>query len=137
MKNTLAWAILGETFQDGSYYANWSNNTIYTSNEWHWQYDNHELSFSIYLHDNQYWKLYHSRYVQDGETTYSYGFGGQACRMVEIEYITTAKSPHSNMLKIAGDKEWIRTYEYNTKIHKIINAGEQNDKYGVPYSEGK
>ena len=135
MRDTLGWAVQGKSFADGSTLQDWQQ--IYMSDQWHWQYDTHELSFAIYHYDGQYWKLYHARYVNPGDTGFSYGFGGQACRMVEVEYLIDAKSPHSNMPKAAGDKEWIRTYEYRSKLHKVITEGERNDKYGEPYSEGK
>ena len=135
MRDTLGWAIQGKTFQDGSTLADWQE--IYKSDRWHWQYDSHELSYAIYQYDGQFWKLYHARYVNPGETDFSYGFGGQACRMVEVEYQKAAKSPHSNMPKSSGDTEWIRTYEYRADMHRVLTAGEQNEKYGQPYTEGK
>lgn len=52
------------------------------------------MTFAIYKHDGQYWKLYHARFVQPGADEYSYGFGGQSCRMVEVEYTRRARSSH-------------------------------------------
>lgn len=131
MKDKLPWNVEGETFADGSRLANWVK--VYQSSEWHWQYDTHEMTFAIYAHDGQYWKLYRVRYVNAGEKAYTYGFGGVACRAVEVEYLDTARSPHSSMLKQAGDLEWIRTYEYDPAIHRLVRAGERSDKYGEPY----
>lgn len=84
MNDTLPWMIKGKTFTDGSQLSDWVK--IYQSPDWHWQYDTHELSFAIYEHDGQYWKLYHARYVEPGADDYSYGYGGQACRMVLVGY---------------------------------------------------
>ena len=131
MNDTLLWLVKGKTFTDGSQLSDWVK--IYQSPDWHWQYDTHELTFAIYEHDGQYWKLYHARFVQDGNDKYSYGFGGQACRMVLVEYLSKTRSPHSSMLNKKGDEEWIRTYEYDPMIHKILKVGERNDKYGKPY----
>ncbi len=132
MKDKLAWAIKGETFEDGSRLADWVK--VYQDSDWHWQYDTHDMTFAIYEHDGQYWKLYHARYVNIGEKDYTYDFGGVACRAVEVEYLDTARSPHSSMLKQKGDLEWIRTYEFDPAIHDVIRAGERNDKYGEPYA---
>ena len=131
MKDKLPWTIKGEAFEDGSRLADWRK--VYQNTDWHWQYDTHEMTFAIYEHDGQYWKLYHVRYVDVGEKAYTYGFGGVACRAVEVEYLGTARSPHSSTLKQKGDLEWIRTYEYDPAIHKVVRAGERNEKYGEPY----
>ncbi len=53
--------------------------------------------------------------------------------MVLVQYLLQSRSPHSFMLKKKGDEEWIRTYEYDPKIHKVLKAGEHNEKYGEPY----
>ena len=135
MRDTLGWKVQGKSFADGSQLSDWQE--VFVSNQWHWQYDSHELSFVIYQYDGQFWKLYHARYVQPGETEFSYGFGGQACRMVEVEYTEDAKSPHSNMPKRKGETEWVRTYEYRASWHKVVRQGESNPKYGDPFSEGK
>ncbi len=131
MKDKLPWIIPGKSFADGSELADWV--MIYQSPDWHWQYDTHELTFAIYAHDNQYWKLYRRRFVEPGATEYSYEFGGVACRMVLVEYLSQARSPHSSMLKSQGEQEWIRTYEYEPRIHKVLKAGEQSAKYGAPF----
>jgi len=131
MSNILSWAIEGKTFKDGSSLSDWIK--IYQSPDWHWQYEGFELSFTIYEHDGQYWKLYHSRYVEPNDNDYTYDYGGQACRMLLVEYCTQCRSPHTSMLKCEGEEEWIRTYEYDPGIHKILKAGERNDKYGEPY----
>ena len=131
MNDKLAWAIEGQTFADGSQLANWVK--IYQSAQWHWQYDTHEMTFGIYRYDGQYWKLYQIRYVKPGEDDYSYGYGGVACRVVEVAYQATTRSPHSSMLKQKGDLEWIRTYEFDSSIHKVIRAAKTSQKYGEPY----
>ena len=131
MKDKLAWAIKGETFEDGSRLADWVK--VYQDSDWHWQYDTHEMTFAIYEHDGQHWKLYHSRHVNVGDNKYTYGFGGVACRVIKVEYLDTARSPHSSMLKQKDDLEWIRTYEFNPVIHKVFQLGERKDKYGEPY----
>ncbi|MEM8683295.1 MAG: hypothetical protein AAGF72_07690 [Pseudomonadota bacterium] len=131
MRDKLPWAVKGESFADGSRLADWQR--VFRSTAWHWQYDTHEMSFSIYAHDGQFWKLYHARYVHPGDAHFTYGFGGVACRVVEVEYLHTARSPHSSMLQESGDLEWIRTYEFDPAIHRVVRAGERNEKYGKPY----
>ncbi len=131
MKDKLPWNVKGESFADGSRLADWRK--VYQSSNWHWQYDTHEMSFAIYAHDGQFWKLYHVRYVHPGDDDYTFDFGGVACRVVETEYRVTARSPHSSLLKTKGDLEWIRTYEFDPAIHRVVRAGERNDKYGEPY----
>ena len=131
MTDTLPWTNKGKTFADGSQLSGWVK--IYQSLDWHWQYDTHQFCFAIYEHDGQYWKLYHARFVREGDDKYTYGFGGQACRMVLVEYLFQSRSPHSSMLKKNGDKEWIRTYEYDPMIHKVLKVGERNVEYGEPY----
>lgn len=131
MTNTLQWAVRGESFEDGSRLADWTK--IEESGAWHWQYDTHELSFEIYEHDGQYWKLYRARFVPEGASDYAYDFGGQACRMALVEYKARTRSPHSSKLMQAGDREWVRTYEVDEKIHAVLKAGEENAKYGAAY----
>ena len=131
MNDTLQWKVLGETFEDGSHLKDWAK--VEESGVWHWQYDTHELTFDIYRHDDQYWKLYRMRIVRQGATGYSYHFGGQACRMVLVQYTGPARSPHSNRLMREGDREWVRTYEFDRSIHLVIEAGRPDPKYGPPY----
>ncbi|WP_420346763.1 hypothetical protein [Pelagibius sp.] len=131
MTDTLAWQVRGESFQDGSRLDDWVK--IEESGVWHWQYDTHELTFDIYEHDGQYWKLYRARFVQDGATEYAYGFGGQACRMALVEYKQRGRSPHSSKLMQQGDREWVRTYEVDEAQHKVLKAGRRDAKYGAPY----
>ena len=132
MGDTLQWRIRGVSFEDGSILAkDWRK--VHQSDDWHWQYDTHELSFDIYEHDGQYWKLYRARFVPDGGDSYAYGFGGQACRMALVRYRRRAKSPHSSRLMAAGDEEWIRTYEVDERMHEVLKAGRQDPKYGAPY----
>ena len=131
MSDKLPWSVEGEVFADGSRLADWVK--VYQSSEWHWQYDTHEMTFAIYEHDGQYWKLYRIRYVGAGEKEYTYRFGGVACRAVEVEYLNTARSPHSSMLKHSGDLEWVRVHEYDSTVHRLVRAGECSDKYGEPH----
>ena len=126
MKNTLRWRIPGEVFEDGSRLADWRK--IETS-PWLWQYDSHELSFDIYEHDRQYWKLYRARFVPEGATEYAYDFGGRACRMALVEYKRRARSPHSSKLMEGGDREWVRTYELDESSHNVVRAGRADPKY--------
>ena len=131
MTETLAWLVRGESFQDGSRLDDWVK--IEESGVWHWQYDTHELTFDIYEHDGQYWKLYRARFVQDGATEYAYGFGGQACRMALVEHKQRGRSPHSSKLMQQGDREWVRTYEVDEALHDVLKAGRRDAKYGAPY----
>ena len=131
MNDKHPWAVKGQTFVDGSALTDWVK--VYQYPDWHWQYDNHELSFAIYQHDGQYWKLYQARFAQQGLDHYSYDYGGLACRMVLVDYRVQARSPHSSILINKGEEEWIRTYEYDPAIHRVLIAGERNDKYGEPY----
>lgn len=131
MTDTLQWADRAQTrFSDGSHIADWE--LIHQSDQWHWQYDTHELTFAIYRHDGQFWKLYQARFVEPGDDRYSYGYGGQACRMVEVEYLRRCRSPHSKMLKESGAQEWIRTYEFDPSAQRVLRAGERDGRYGGP-----
>lgn len=130
MTDTLQWQKPGETLEDGSLFAHWIK--IEESGVWHWQYDTHEMTFDIYEHDGQYWKFYRIRYADDnGE--YQYHFGGQACRMALVAYSTKTRSPHSNRAMSPGDLEWVRTYEVDEAIHRVIKAGRDDAKYGAPF----
>lgn len=131
MTDTLLWKVRGEVFEDGSPLQDWVK--IDAGRDWHWQYDTHELNFEIYEHDGQYWKLYRARFVPEGLTEYAYDFGGQACRMVLVEYRCQARSPHSSRLMRQGEHEWIRTYEFDETIHYVVKAGRQDTKYGAPF----
>ena len=135
MTDTLQWAVRGETFEDGSKLRDWEK--IVESGVWHWQYDTHELTFDIYEHDGQYWKLYRARYAADSDTGYAYDYGGQACRMVLVNYVLRAQSPHSNMPKAPGDIEWVRTYEVDEHIHRVVKAGREDAKYGAPWRQNQ
>jgi hypothetical protein len=135
MKNKLNWAVRGKTFTDGSALLDWVK--VYQSPDWHWQYDTHELSFAIFQHDGQYWKLYQARFVKEGLEHYFYDYGGLACRMVLVNYREQARSPHSSLRIKKGDAEWIRTYEYDPAIHTVLIAGESNERYGEPYENTK
>lgn len=131
MTDTVQWRTRGVDFTDGSRLADWKE--IYASPDWHWQYDTHELSFSIYKHDGQFWKLYRARFVKPGEDRYSYDFGGQACRMALVAYKRRGRSPHSSRLMQLGDEEWVRTYEVDPDLHVVIRAGQEDSRYGQPY----
>ncbi|MEM7025359.1 MAG: hypothetical protein AAF637_22630 [Pseudomonadota bacterium] len=135
MRDTLQWAIHGKSFEDGSLLRDWVK--IEDSGVWHWQYDTHELSFSIYRHDGQYWKLYQVRHVPDGAAHYAYGFGGQACRMALVAYRAMARSPHSHRLMREDEREWVRTYEVDLAIHRVLQAGRDDPNYGAPYGSKK
>ena len=132
MTDTLQWRVRGVSFEDGSTLAeDWRK--VHESGTWHWQYDTHELTFDIYEHDGQYWKLYRARFVPEGAEDYAYGFGGQACRMALVRYRRRAKSPHSNRLMAAGAEEWVRTYEVDEALHEVLRAGRADPTYGAPY----
>ena len=131
MRDTLGWTENGARFQDGSSLDDWQ--LIYQDDKWHWQYDTHEMTFGIYRHDNQYWKLYQVRFVAPGTTRYAFGYGGQACRVVQVKYTRKARSTHSHMLMEKGETQWIRTYEFDPDIMRVIRHGEKNEKYGAPF----
>ena len=130
MTDTLQWAVRGESFEDGSKLSDWER--IAESGVWHWQYDTHELTFDIYEHDGQYWKLYRARFVPEGAREYTYGFGGQACRMALVRYRERARSPHSGRLRDRGSTEWVRTYEVDEALQEVRKAGRPDPKYGTP-----
>ncbi len=128
MKETLRWTIPGEEFEDGSKLEDWRR---IESGPWHWQYDSHELTFDIYEHDGQYWKLYRARWVMPGGTEHEYRFGGQACRMALVDYKMRSRSPHSARLMHQGELEWVRTYEVVETLHRVIKAGRNDVKYAT------
>ena len=90
MKETLKWRVKDQVFEDGSTLTEW---TKVESSPWHPQIEGYELTFDIYEYDSDYWKLYQGRWVPEGTTEYAYRYGGQACRMTQVEYITRARSP--------------------------------------------
>ncbi|MGV2831860.1 hypothetical protein [Myxosarcina sp. GI1(2024)] len=127
MKNTLRWRIPGQEFEDGSQLNDWHK---IESSSWHLQFEsNYEMTFDIYEHDGQYWKLYQARWVTEGSNEYVYRYGGQACRMTQVEYTTRSRSPHSGLLKEAGDLEWVRVYEVDQGIHYVVKTGQSDLKY--------
>lgn len=128
MTNTLQWTIRGQKFEDGSKLRDWVK--IEESGVWHWQYDTHELTFHIYEHGGQYWKLYLARWALEGKREYKYDFGGQACRMTLVAYKMPARSPHSSRLMQENDLEWVRTYEVDEAIHRVVKAGREDPNYG-------
>ncbi len=121
MTNTLQWTIQGQKFEDESMLRDWVK--IEESGVWHWQYDTHELTFHIYEHDGQYWKLYRGRWIPEKSKEHEYAYGGQACRMFQVQYKERARSPHSGRLMESGDLEWVRTYEVDKEIHRVTRAG--------------
>ncbi len=123
MRDTLQWRTRGHEFEDGSRLADWRK---IEDSPWHWQTDGHELTFEIYEHDGQYWKLYRVRWVPEGSKEHEYAFGGQACRMFQVQYKERARSPHSGRLMEPGDFEWVRTYEVDEEIHCVTRAGRIN-----------
>ena len=126
MSDTLKWRLKGEQFEDGSRLSDWHK---IEQSAWQWQYDTHELAFDIYEHDGDYWKLYRARWVPKGTSEYVYDFGGQACRMMLVEYQKKAASPHSRRLMQSGDLEWVRTYEVDTAIHRVLKAGRPDTEH--------
>lgn len=132
MSDTLQWRRRGLDFEDGSRLTeDWQ--LVYESDRWDWQYDTHELSFSIYAHDGQFWKLYRAPFVPEGGADYDYGFGGQACRMALVRYRPRAKSPHSSRLMAQGSEEWVRTYEVDLALHEVLRQGREDPRYGPAY----
>lgn len=128
MKNTLRWRIPGYEFEDGSKVLDWKK---IESSAWHLQIESdYEMTFDIYEHDGQFWKLYQGRWVVEGTAEYTYRYGGQACRMTQVEYTQKARSPHSGLLKQAGDLEWVRVYEVDDRIHAVVQAGQPDPNYG-------
>ena len=115
----LGWKIRGVVFEDGSSLEDW--NRIYQS-PWHWQYDDHELSFEIFEYLGAYWKLYKYRRVPKKRAEYEYGYGGQACRVAEVSYNSTSRSPHSGTLKQVNDKEWVRVEEVDENMHTLLRV---------------
>ena len=117
MRTKLAWAVPGETFEDGSHLSDWKK---IASFPWQWQYDTHELAFDIYEHDGGYWKLYRARTAAPGADRYEESFGGQACRMTLVAYRRRAGSPHSRRLLEAGELEWVRVEEVDPSLHEPV-----------------
>lgn len=127
MKNTLQWRIHGDEFEDGSKIADWKK---IESDAWHFRVESsYEMTFDIYEHDGQFWKLYQGRWAVEGIAEYTYRYGGQACRMTQVAYTTKVRSPHSGLLKQRGDLEWVRVYEVNERIHNVMKTGLPDPKY--------
>lgn len=116
-KTKLGWKINGAVFEDGSKLADWKK---IEESPWHWQYDDHELTFDIYQFNGRYWKLYRARRVPHGAKEYEYRYGGQACRVAKVAYKTLVRSPHSGALKDKGDIEWVRLEEVEEDIHEVL-----------------
>lgn len=113
----LSWKITGSVFEDGSKLEDWDR---IDGGPWHWQYDDHELTFDIYEHCAHYWKLYRERRVLIGTTEYTYNYGGQACRMAQVRYKILSRSPHSGSLMEQGELEWVRVQEVDEEIHEVL-----------------
>lgn len=96
-KTKLGWRIKGSVFEDGSRLVDW--NKIEES-PWHWQYDDHELTFEIYESRGRYWKLYRARRVPPGANEYEYNYGGQACSVAKVSYKTQLGHRIPGLLKI-------------------------------------
>ncbi|GJM15133.1 MAG: hypothetical protein DHS20C13_04600 [Thermodesulfobacteriota bacterium] len=116
-KTKLGWKIKGVMFQDGSKLEDWHK---IEGSSWHWQYDDHDLTFDIYEHKGEFWKLYRSRRVPMGTTNYDYSYGGLACRMAQVRYKALSRSPHSGVLKDESELEWVRVEEVDEEIHKVL-----------------
>ncbi len=46
-----------------------------------------------------------------------------------MEYTQKLRSPHSGLLKEAGELEWVRVYEVDKRIHSVVKVGKQDPKY--------
>ena len=46
-----------------------------------------------------------------------------------MEYNQKSRSPHSGLLKEAGELEWVRVYEVGERIHSVVKVGKQDPKY--------
>jgi len=128
MRDILLWRTRGKTFQDGSNLIDWRK---IEASPWQWQYDTHELAFDIYEYAGEYWKLYRIRFVPPNGIEYEYDFGGQACRMTQVEYISRARSPHSNRLMHEGDLEWVRTNEVDELIHTAVRPRQESLNFDI------
>ena len=117
MQDKLGWRTVGESFEDGSRLADWKR---VDSGEWQWQYDTHELRFDIFEHAGAYWKLYRSRTAAPGADAHVEGYGGVACRVALVSYRRRSGSPHSRLLKRAGEQEWVRVGEVDPEIHEVV-----------------
>ena len=42
-----------------------------------------------------------------------------------VEHKKRWRSPHSNTLKDKGDLEWVRMYEVDEKIHRVVKTGKR------------
>ena len=120
-RDKLPWLVPDEVFVDRSRVADWRK---VESFPWIPQYEGYELTFDIYEHDGQFWKLYRARWKASGAANYRYSYGGQACRMAEVRYSKEAVSPHSHEQKQAGEVEWVRVEEVDSAIHEVIRRGE-------------
>ena len=119
--NKMQWLIKDHSFEDGSHLTDW---TKIEGSPWIPQIEGHELSFDIYKHDNQFWKLYIARWKAKGKPGLTYSYGGQACRMAQVQYKKETLSPHSGVQKVAGDIEWVRVEEVDGNIHRVLRKGE-------------
>ena len=120
-RDKLPWLVPEEVFVDGSKVSDW---TKIESFPWVPQEQGYELTFEIYEHDGQFWKLYKARWKEPGGIEYRYSYGGQACRMAKVRYTRQATSPHSHEPKQRGDFEWVRVEEVDATIHEVLRRGE-------------
>ncbi len=51
--------------------------------------------------------------------------------MALVTYKQRSRSPHSARLMRAGDLEWVRTYEVDDAIHRVVKAGQNDPKYAT------
>lgn len=119
-RDKLPWLVPNEVFLDGSKIQDWRKIESYP---WTAQNQGHDLSFDIYEHDGQFWKLYRARAKTADGRRGSCFYGGQACRMAEVRYTTEAVSPHSFQQKRKGEVEWVRVEEVDAAIHEILRRG--------------
>ncbi len=120
VRNKMRWRIKDHEFEDGSTLANW---TKIEGSSWLPQEEGYELSFDIYEHDGQFWKLYIARWKAEDQSKYAYSYGGVACRMAQVAYKKQALSPHSGVEKPGGELEWVRVEEVDNAIHQVIRKG--------------
>ncbi len=113
------WRIRGREFEDGSPLSSWIK---IEGSSWIPQIGGCELSFNIYKHDGHFWKLYVTRWKLDGRAESEYTYGGRACRVAQVKYRASAKSPHSGVEKARGELEWVRVEEVDPEIHAVVRG---------------
>ena len=88
LKDKMHWAVKDQVFEDGSMVQEWEK---IEGSPWIPQDEGYELSFDIYRHHDQFWKLYIARWIPEGAAEYAYAYGGVACRIAEVRYKTDKK----------------------------------------------